>query len=261
MAEDRVRTLVVDDEPLARRRLCRLLRADPSVKVVGECGDGAAAVEAVERLAPDLMLLDVQMPGVDGFGVLEALPRDRWPVVVFVTAYDQHAVRAFEVHALDYLLKPVEPARFAEAVGRAVEHVRLRRAGRPGQSEKVAALVEGRPAAVAPYGKYLLVRDGGRLVPVRVAEIDWAEAAGKHVRLHVGGKAHVVREGLARLAARLDPSQFPRIHRSALVNLRCIQEIEPAFHGDCTVLLHDGTRLTLSRTYRAAFHRLFGEPG
>src|SRR5438477_3574650 len=143
MAEGKVRALVVDDEPLARRRLCRLLRAAPAVELVGECGDGAAAVEAVERLAPDLLLLDVQMPGVDGFGVLDAIPDERRPVVVFVTAYDEYAVRAFEVHALDYLLKPVDPARFADAIGRAEEYVRLRRGGHPGQAGKVSAILGG----------------------------------------------------------------------------------------------------------------------
>lgn len=251
-----LRTLIVDDEPLARRRLARLL-ADADVVLVGQCGDGAAAVAAIEQLNPDLVLLDVQMPEIDGFGVLEALPAAARPVVVFVTAHDAYALRAFEVHALDYLLKPVAAVRLRQAVARAEQAVRLDRAARAGAVEAMLGEVRSR----RDYPKYLLVRDGQRVLPVRVEEIEWAEARGKYVQLHLAGpRTYLIREGLTQLEARLDPAQFVRIHRSTLVNVRSIQELEPAFHGDYVVFLRDGTRLALSRSHRQRFHKVFGGP-
>src|SRR5438094_814565 len=209
MAEGKVRALVVDDEPLARRRLCRLLRAAPAVELVGECGDGAAAVEAVERLAPDLLLLDVQMPGVDGFGVLDAIPDERRPVVVFVTAYDEYAVRAFEVHALDYLLKPFDRERFDACWQRAKAQI-LHDRNQNNVDRRILALLEDLKTG-QPYLERLVIKAGGRIYFLRTDEIDWIEAEGNYVSVHSGKKSHLLRETISSLDSRLDPKQFVRI--------------------------------------------------
>jgi two-component system LytT family response regulator len=256
----KLRTLIVDDEPLARRRLRRLLRAAPCIELVAECGDGLSAVAAVERERPDLLLLDIQMPELDGFAVLEALPSGHRPVTVFVTAYDSFAIRAFEASALDYLLKPIDQARLIKAVGRAEEQVRLLRQGSAGQEPAIADLLREIRARRA-HVDYLLVRERSCIVPVRVEDIDWVEARGKYVRLHVGTEAHLLRDGLNQVEAKLDPGRFVRVHRSTLVNVRCIKALEPGFHGDSVVHLRDGTELALSRSHRARLYALFGEPG
>ena len=250
----RFTALLVDDEPLARTLLRVLLERDPEIAVVGECGGVEAAAE-VERLAPDIMLLDVQMPEVDGFDVLAALGRERAPVVVFVTAYDRYAVRAFEVHAIDYLLKPVREDRLADAAARAKAQVRARRAGAVPVSP-LGPLLE----AHAGHARRFLVRAREKTVVVEAADVDWIEAADYYATLHVAGKAHLVRETLDALSARLDPERFFRVHRSAIVNLDRVREIHPLFHGDAEIVLADGTRLRLSRTRRAAFKRVFAEP-
>lgn len=254
-----IRSLVVDDEPLARRRVLRLLRGEPDAEVVGSAATGDEAVEAVRTLAPDLLLLDVQMPGRDGFGVLDALGADAVPYVVFVTAYDRYALRAFEVHALDYLLKPFDPGRFHRAFGRAREQIRRRDtrehrrrligllgglAARGASGNEPAAAVE------APPVERLLVRAEGRILFLRVAEIDWVGARGNYAELHVGAEAYRVRETMADLEARLDPRRFLRVHRSTIVNLDRVRELRPWFGGDYRVSLLDGTELHLSRLYR-----------
>ncbi|MET0398371.1 MAG: LytTR family DNA-binding domain-containing protein [Longimicrobiaceae bacterium] len=254
-----IRSLVVDDEPLARRRVLRLLRGEPDAEVVGSAASGDEAVEAVHALAPDLLLLDVQMPGLDGFGVLDALGPEAMPYVVFVTAYDRYALRAFEVHALDYLLKPFDPGRFHRAFGRARERIRRRetrehRRRLIGLLGDLAARGAGgdEPAAAdaPPPVERLLVRAEGRILFLRVGEIDWVGARGNYAELHVGPEAYLVRETMAELEARLDPRRFLRVHRSTIVNLDRVRELRPWFGGDYRVSLLDGTELHLSRLYR-----------
>ena len=242
-----MRVLIVDDEPLARDRIRDLLRTEPDVAAVEECSHGEAAVEYVRARRPDVMFLDVQMPGLDGFGVLERLAPEATPLVVFVTAYDRHAVRAFEVYALDYLLKPFDAERFAATVQRA--RTRLAQNGGEEMTRALRALMaEVRPAAAASP-QILSVRSGQRIVPVRVEEIDWVEAEGNYVRLHRRGTSHLLRETMAALEQSLDPRRFRRIHRSAIVNVDRIAELVPWFGKDFRVILRDGTQLTLSRSY------------
>ena len=243
-----ISVLVVDDEPLARERLRTLLEEEADVTVVGECASGRAAVRAIQERRPDLVFLDIQMPGIDGFGVLEALGPSRAPAIVFVTAYDQYALKAFEVHALDYLLKPFDRERFAATLDRARAAVQLR-AGGTHDAGLAALLAEF--AARRRAADRLLVRSGGkeRLIPVE--EVDWFEAAGNYVRLHVGRERHLLRETMCHLETRLDAERFVRIHRSTIVNLARVQEMEPYFHGDYIVRLKDGRTLTLSRTFRS----------
>ena len=278
-----LRVLIVDDERLARERIRRMLRGEGDVEVVGECGDGPSAVRAVEEHAPDLLFLDVQMPGTDGFGVLDAIDPARMPVVVFVTAYDQYALRAFEVHALDYLVKPFNAERLRAALERARAHL-LR--GRDSHEGRLLRLLEqvtaerrelelairrsggagggGAPAAAPPppppFVDRLLIRARGRVFFVRVADVDWFETAGNYVRVHVGREAHLVRESLTSLVARLDPARFARVHRSAAVNLDRVKEMQPWFSGDYVVILHSGARLRMSRTYREQLLRDGGRP-
>jgi two-component system LytT family response regulator len=243
-----ISVLVVDDEPLARERLRTLLEEESDVTVVGECASGRSAVRAIQERRPDIVFLDIQMPGIDGFGVVEALGPNRIPAIVFVTAYDQYALKAFEVHALDYLLKPFDRERFAATLDRARAAVQLRANG---------ALDAGLSALLAEFAARrrsadrLLVRAAGkeRLIPVE--EVDWFEAAGNYVRLHVGRERHLLRETMCHLEERLDAERFVRIHRSSIVNLARVQEMEPYFHGDYIVRLKDGRTLTLSRTYRS----------
>jgi len=238
-----MRVLIVDDEPLAIAAIRNLLRSHPDVEIAGECQSGADAIAAIQSAPPDLVFLDVQMPEVDGFAVLEAIGRDRMPHVVFVTAYDQYAVRAFEVHALDYLLKPFDRERFEEALERA----RRRLESHPQWTERVLAMLrEGR----SEYLERLIIRTGGRVFFVNAREIDWIEAQGNYVNLHAGANTWLFRESLGSLEARLDPRRFRRIHRSTMVNLDSIREMRPCFHGDYEVVLRNGITLKLSHRYR-----------
>jgi two-component system LytT family response regulator len=253
-----LRTLVVDDEPVARRRLRRLLRHDADVQIVGECGDGAAAVEAVRALVPDVVLLDVQMPELDGFGFLQTLAPEEIPVVIFVTAYDRYAVRAFDVHALDYLLKPVDGERLERAMARARIRVADRR-GSPARhaDDRIMELL----TELTSERRYLTripVRTEGRLIVVPLSGVDWVAAADNYVTLHAGTQSHMVRETMGRLERELDPDCFVRIHRSTIVRIDRVKELIPDFHGDYTVILKNGTRLTLSRTYRAKLEAVLG---
>jgi two-component system, LytTR family, response regulator len=247
-----LRVLIVDDEPLARERIRACLEGVAGVEIAGECGDGEDAVADIERLRPDLVFLDVQMPELDGFAVLEALKVEPLPAVVFVTAYDEFAVRAFEVRAVDYLMKPFACARVHDAV----ERVRARAAGTADEvAERLRALLRD----LEPRRGWLEripVRVGPRVLFVRAADIDWIEGEGNYARLKVGGKAYLLRETLARLEERLSPEHFVRIHRSVIVNVERIREIQPMFKGTYQVMLHDGTRLTSTRTYRDRIRRL-----
>jgi len=237
--------VIVDDEPLARSVVREYASADAGIEIVAECGNGFEAVKAAAELAPDLVLLDVQMPKLDGFEVLELLGRDQ--PVVFITAYDQYALRAFDVHAVDYLLKPFTGERFRTALARARERI-ASHAPDPALAG-LAADLRRRPA----YLTRLPVRSGGRTVFVDLESVDWLEAADNYVRVHVQRREHLVRETLAALDAQLDPDRFARIHRSVIVNVARIAEVRPTSHGDAEVLLRDGARLAVSRTWR---HRL-----
>jgi two-component system, LytTR family, response regulator len=243
----KIRTLIVDDEPLGRERIRTLLSDDAEIEVVGECSDGKQAVAAIERTRPDLVYLDVQMPEMDGFAVLDAITGERMPAIIFVTAYDRYAVQAFEVHALDYLLKSFDRERFQAALRRAKEQIRGSREGF--WNERLTGLLEDLQARQKRLTR-LVIRSAGRIFFLRVEEIDWLEAADNYVRIHVGRESHLMRETLQSLEGRLDPSRFLRIHRSIMVNLDRIQELQPLFHGDYVVKLLDGTELSLSRNYR-----------
>ena len=244
-----LRALVVDDEPLARQRIRDLLRRASDVVVAAECVNGLEAVQAIESLAPELVFLDIQMPELDGFGVVEAIGADRMPPTLFVTAYSEHALRAFEVHALDYLLKPFSPERFHEALERA-----RRWCAQPAEGERpnLEALLQTLQQE-RPWVDRLLVKQGDRHFLVKTAALQWVEAEDNYVRLHVEGTSYLLRQTMTGLLARLDPAQFRRIHRSAIVNLDWIKEFQPWTGGDYMVIMRDGTRLTLSRTFREQF--------
>jgi two-component system LytT family response regulator len=237
-----LRALVVDDEAPSRRTLQLLLANHPDVQLVGECATGPEALETIERTDPDLLFLDIHLPGFSGFELLDRVKTERTPTVIFVTAYDEHALRAFDASAADYLLKPFDDERFDRALERAKARVRQR------ELEELA-----------PPLDRLTVRDSGRIFFVRVAEILWIEAYDYYVQLHLNGQAHLLRERMHHLEARLDPRRFARIHRSTIVNIERVKELQPFFHGEYTVLLEDGTRLKLSRTYRDRLELLLGK--
>jgi two-component system LytT family response regulator len=252
---DRIRTLIVDDEPLARERIRDLLEIEPDIEVIGEASDGQAAVAAFRKLNPDLVFLDVQMPGLDGF---EALADDDLPdtmCVIFVTAFDEYALRAFEARAADYILKPFDRDRFKAALDRARAIIAGRQ--RIDQKSQLVALVRQLRDAAADTDR-ILIKAKGRVYFLRTAQIDWLEAAGNYVRLHCGEETHLVRETLSELEARLSTDQFCRIHRGTIVNLDRILELQPLFHGEYAVILSDRTRLTLSRRYREHLQTRFG---
>jgi two-component system, LytTR family, response regulator len=245
-----LRALIVDDETVARRRIRRLLAAEADVIVAGECCDGAAAADAITKQRPDLVFLDVQMPELDGFGVLRTIDAAPLPAIIFVTAFDAYALRAFDVHAIDYLLKPFTRERFGLALGRARERISR---GDAGLAALAAAL--RRPTR---YLSRVSVRTTGRIILVDLTTVDWIEAADNYVRLHAGRREYLLRETLAALEKQLDPERFARIHRSAIVQLDRINELHPASHGDMDVVLSNGKVLTLSRTWRSHVQRIVG---
>ncbi len=262
-----IRVLVVDDEPIARRRMRRMLKAEQEVDVVAECANGREAIEAIRQHRPDLVFLDIQMPDVDGFGVVRELGPENMPALIFVTAYDEHALRAFEVHALDYILKPFDADRFKAAFGRARAQLDQAANAQAGRRLKLlleqvladqgadAAAAAGLPApahAAAParHLDRLMVKHDGRVFFVKVTDVDWFEAAGNYVRIHIGKSNHLIRETMSAIEASLNPATFARIHRAVIVNLDRIRELQPWFAGDYLVILRDGQQLKLSRTYR-----------
>ena len=243
----KIRTLIVDDEPLAREWVRNGLQDEPGLEIVGECGDGFEAVQRISESRPDLVLLDVQMPGLDGFGVLASLDVADMPAVIFVTAFDRYALKAFEAHAVDYLMKPFSSERLHEAVERARAEI-----DRSSSSELKAALrtlLEDIQRERA-YPEWLLIKKEDRSVFLRVADIDWIESSRNNVRLHVGKEIYLFHETTAGIESKLDPKRFFRIHRSTIVNIEKIKEMHPWFNGDYAVTLKDGTKLTLSSTYR-----------
>ena len=243
----KIRVVIADDEPLARERLASLLGAEPDVEIVAQARDGEEAISALHDHTPDLAFLDVQMPQMNGFEVIEAIGTEKMPLVIFVTAYDQHALRAFQVRALDYLLKPFDRERFTDSLQRARKQLERDETGDLGR--RLLALVKDLRRD-QPRSDRLVVKSGGRLFFLRTDEIDWVEAAGNYVRLHVGNTSHLLRETMNAIETRLDPEKFFRIHRSRIVNMERIQELQPWLNGEYAVLLRTGTRLTLSRGYR-----------
>ncbi len=243
----KMRVLIAEDEPLARERIRGLLEEEPDVDVVAECADGATAITAIRQQQPDLVFLDVSMPERTGFEVIEAIGPDDMPPVIFVTAYDHFAVRAFDAHALDYVLKPFDEERFRTAIERAREAI-LRRNGGDLDARLSDLLAGLRPAQ--RHLERLAVKSGGKIIFLRADEISWIAAEGNYARLHVGKKSYLMRETMTNLESKLDPERFLRIHRSTIVSIDAVAELEPLFQGDYVVVLRDGTRLTSSRGYR-----------
>lgn len=255
-----LRAMVVDDELIARRGVRMLLAQDPELVVVGEARNGKEAVQAIQRLRPEILFLDIQMPDMDGFDVLRALGGECPPVVIFLTAYDQHALRAFEVSALDYVLKPFDDERFAAAVARAKRQAHQLREG--SMAARLARLLEqrGEGAERTPgtYQERIVVRSGPRISFVNVDEIHFIQASGNYLEVKTGGHVHLLRETMGELEARLDPAVFLRIHRSTIVNLQRIRHVESLFRGEYLVVMQDGTKLPSSRTYRQRLEKAIG---
>jgi two-component system, LytTR family, response regulator len=253
----KIRTLIVDDEPVARTGVRRELERVPDIVIVGECSDGYQAVAAIQEKAPDLVFLDLQMPELDGFGVIEAIGSECMPVVIFVTAYHQHAVQAFELHALDYILKPFTRERFQSAVERARKQ--LQQVNPDGLSERLLALLQESESMRQEPPKYLerlAVKAAGRIFFLLIEEIHWIEAADNYVRLHTGKDSHMIQGTMSRLESKLNPEIFLRIHRSTIVNIKYIKELHPLFHGEYAIHLFSGKELTSGRTYRENIQRL-----
>jgi len=248
-----ISAVIADDEPLARERIRTLLGAFPEVAVVGEARDGNEALAKVRELQPSLLFLDVQMPECDGFSVLEKLSPAATPAVIFVTAYDAFALRAFEVHAVDYLLKPFTRARFSRAIGHVL--TKLAQPARKGIEPEVLALLESIRAERRTQER-VAIRTGEAVYFVRIADIEWLESSGNYVKIHAGGQEHLLRETLKNFEERLDKDRFLRVHRSAIVNIDSIQRLEPWFHGEYAVVLRDGTKLMSSRTYSERLRKI-----
>jgi two-component system LytT family response regulator len=253
-----IRVLVADDELPARQRLIDLLQGDEQIATVAEAADGQTAVEMIQSQRPDLLFLDVQMPELDGLGVVDAIGAAQMPLTVFVTAYDQHAIRAFEANALDYLLKPFSDERFEATMTRVKSRLDERNLREFGQ--RVMKMVSAAPATPERRLDRLVVKSGGTTRFIRVIDIDWIEAAGVYVTLHVGGKELLYRAALNDLAEKLDPRRFVRVHRSALINIESVLQLEPISHGEFEAVLRDGARTRVSRTYRGQLEKRLGQP-
>lgn len=241
------KALIIDDEALARRRLRSMLSKNPALEVIGECANGEEAVVAILNSSPDLIFLDVQMPEMDGFEVLEAIGRESMPAVIFVTAYDQYALKAFEVHAVDYLLKPFNRDRLEQALSRAMTALENRAVGDLNRS--ILALLDKLKEGIR-YARRLLVKAHGRIHLLSVNDIEWIEADDYYASVHLGQDSFLIRESLSHLQQRLDPRQFLRIHRSSIINVRCIKELQSWFHGEYLVIMKNGTKLHISRSYQ-----------
>jgi two-component system LytT family response regulator len=249
----KVRTLIADDEALARERLRQLLADQPEIELLGECADGREAVAAIQAKSPDLIFLDIQMPELDGFAVLEAINTEPMPVIVFVTAHDRFALRAFEVHAVDYLLKPFDRERFASALRRALEQVKHRED--PARSHAQASVLSEVKPPAKPAER-LAIKSDGRILVVKTADIAWIQSAHNYVEIHEDKQTHLLRETISAIETRLPPDKFVRISRSVIVNVDRVKELEPLFYGEYIVTLQNGKRLTLSRRYRRKLPQL-----
>jgi len=248
-----MRVVIVDDEPIAREGVRTQLLREPEVEIVAECGDGVEAVERIRELSPDLVFLDVQMPGMDGFEVVQNVGVEALPAVVFVTAYDKYALQAFDVNAVDYLLKPFDKERFQKAFQRA--RLQIQRKSAATINEKLEALLE----SMRPQNRYLerlVVKSGGRIFFLPVSEIDWIESADNYVNLHSGRESHLIRETLTSLETKLNTEEFLRIRHSAIVNVKKIRELHPLFKGEYEIVLQNGVKLTSSRRYKHRVERL-----
>lgn len=241
-----IRVLIVDDEPLPRERIRTLLAERRDIEIVGECGDGQEAVDIILAARPDLVFLDIQMPELDGFEVIQAISDEDLPAIVFVTAFDEYAIRAFEVNAIDYLLKPINAARFEKAVRRAIDRITQSNVREP--DRKLLNFVE-QLRAERQYTARFVVRSGSKLSFVRASDVDWIDVADNYVRLHTAGREHLVRETLKSVESQLDPEIFVRVHRSLIINLDRVEAVEPSFHGEYIVTMKDGAKLTTSRSY------------
>jgi two-component system LytT family response regulator len=252
-----IRALIADDEALARKFIRRMLKDDHDVEIVGECSDGKETVAMIRKQNPDVVFLDVQMPEMDGFAVLESIGIERLPEIIFATAFEQYAIRAFELHALDYLLKPFDQARFKDAIKHAKERFRSERQNE-GRMQITALLesIKNKPQ----YLDRLMIKAGGRISFLSTEEINWIEADDKYVHLHTGKISPMVRQTLSAMETQLDPKTFRRIHRSAIVNVKRIKELQPLFSGEYSILLEDGTKLTLSRNYKDKLFEFLGKP-
>jgi two-component system LytT family response regulator len=252
-----IRALIADDEALARKFIRRMLKDDDEVEIVGECSNGKEAVAMIRQQNPDLVFLDVQMPEMDGFTVLQSIGTDWLPEIIFTTAYEQYAIRAFELHALDYLLKPFDHARFKDAIKYAKERFRSQRQN-DGRMQISALLqsIKSKPK----YLERLVIKAGGRITFLTTDEINWIEADDKYVHLHTSKARPMVRQTLTAMEVQLDPAKFRRVHRSAIVNVECIKELQPLFSGEYSILLQDGSKLTLSRNYKDKLFELLGKP-
>ena len=244
-----IRVLIADDEKLARERLHRMLADEPAIEIAGEAADGDETVAKVEALAPEVLFLDIEMPGRNGFSVLEAIPAEKMPIVIFTTAYDRYAVQAFEAHAFDYLLKPFREERLRDALSRARATLQLQ--AQPGDAEAPAEMIDA-PALFPELRDRFLIRSGGRITFVRASEISWIEAASNYVKFHIGAETLSVRRTISQVESKLDSRQFLRIHRSSIVNVARINKIESCSRGDYSLFLDDGTELPMSRNYRSA---------
>jgi two-component system, LytTR family, response regulator len=252
-----IRALIADDEPLARKFIRQMLRDDHDVEIVGECGNGKETVAMIRKQHPDVVFLDVQMPEMDGFAVLESIGTERLPEIIFATAYEKYAIRAFELHALDYLLKPFDQVRFKDAIKHAKERFHSERQNE-GRMQITALLesIKNKPQ----YLDRLLIKTGGRISFLSTDEINWIEADDKYVHLHTATISPMVRQTLSAMETQLDPKKFRRIHRSAIVNVKRIKELQPLFNGEHSIHLEDGTKLTLSRNYKDKLFELLGKP-
>ena len=251
-----IRTLIIDDVQLARERLKRCLADEPEIEIVGECDNGTRAVESIRALSPDLIFLDVQMPALDGFGVLDALRGERVPAVIFVTAYNEYAIQAFDVNALDYLLKPVDCTRLSKAVSRA--RAQLMQSSGDDLDTRFRAMLEDLKAS-SKFVKRLTIKLTGHTILLPTDEIDWIESYGNYLKVHAGRESHLIRGTMQSLEAKLDPETFVRVHRSAIVNIEKIKQIYPRSNGDQDLVLQNGQQLMLSRNYRDRFFTALGD--
>lgn len=249
-----MRVVIADDEPLAREKLRLMLTAEPGVSILAECRNGAEIIDALNTHKPDLLMLDVQMPELDGFAVLNQVPPESLPIIIFTTAFDRHAVRAFEANALDYLLKPFDQERLHQAVNRA--RAELVKAKDREATHRILNFLSQNANWQSPSGRRLVIRSGGRVIFLGLDEIDYVEAAANYVKINVGKQSYLLRKGIGEIAEKLDPALFVRIHRSAIVNVRRIKELQPVNSGEYIVVLKDGKELSCSRGYRAGLQEL-----
>ena len=241
-----LRCLIVDDEPLARDSIRMMVEKDRELQIIGECSNGLEALKAIREQNPDVVFLDIQMPQLDGFGVVKGLKNQTLPYIIFVTAYDQYAVRAFDVHALDYLLKPLDEERFERATERAKTNLQ----SQSEWAQQITSFLDEVENRDSQYLDRLMIKEDGRIFLLNVADVDWIEAKGNYLLIHSGKKSHLMREAMAAMETKLDPNKFFRIHRSTIVNIDRIFELQSLYHGDSRIILQDGTKLLMSRRFR-----------